>query len=71
MHPYPTEVSRDHYYFKDNKLYGTYEPDSVGFIAPGDVAWKSDLDTLRLLNQGSTAPCSFASVVAKYLINLQ
>ena len=71
MHPYPTEVSRDHYYFKDNKLYGTYEPDSVGFIAPGDVAWKSDLDTLRLLNQGLTAPCSFASVVAKYLINLQ
>jgi nucleoside-diphosphate kinase len=72
MHAYPTEVSHDHYYYsKDNKLYMTQEPDSICFMAPGDVAWKSDLDALRLLYQGSPAPCSPETVVAKYLINVQ
>jgi nucleoside-diphosphate kinase len=70
LHAYPTEVSQDHYYYKDKKLFMTYEPDSICFIAPGDVAWKSDLETLRLLYQDSPAPCSFESVVAKYLINV-
>jgi nucleoside-diphosphate kinase len=71
MHAYPIEVSKDHYYFKDNELYVTSEPDNICFIAPGDVVWKSDLDTLRLLYQGLPAPCSFEAVVAKYLINAQ
>ncbi|UCG12048.1 MAG: nucleoside-diphosphate kinase [Deltaproteobacteria bacterium] len=70
MHAYPVEVSKEHYYSKDNKLYMTYEPDSICFVAPGDVVWKSDLDALRLLYQGSPAPCSLESVVAKYLINI-
>ncbi len=70
MHDYPIEVSKDHYYIKDNKLYMTYEPGSICLIAPGDVVWKSDMDTLRLLHQGLPAPCSFESVVAKYLINV-
>ena len=69
MRAYPTEVSKDHYYFKEGKLYTTYEPDSVCLIAPGDLAWKSDMDALRLLSQGSPAPVSLESVVAKYLIN--
>ena len=71
LHAYPVEVSKDYYYFKDGKLYMTYEPDCICFIAPGDDAWTSDLDTLRLLYQGLPAPCSFESVVAKYLINLE
>jgi len=70
MHDYPIEISKDHYYIKDNKLYMTYEPASICLIAPGDVVWKSDMDTLRLLYQGLPAPCSFESVVAKYLINV-
>lgn len=70
MHDYPIEVSKDHYYIKDNKLYMTYEPGSICLIAPGDVVWKSDMDTLRLLYQDLPAPCSFESVVAKYLINV-
>ena len=69
MRAYPTEVSKDHYYFKEGKLYTTYEPDSICLIAPGDLAWKSDMDALRLLSQGSPAPVSLESVVAKYLIN--
>ena len=71
MHSYPVEVSKDHFYYKDGKLYVTYEPDSICLIAPGDVAWQSDLDTLRLFNQGLPAPCSLESVIAKYLINVK
>ena len=71
MHDYPIEVSKDHYYFKEGKLYTTYEPDSVCLIAPGNLAWKSDMDTLRLLSQGSPAPVSLEAVVAKYLINVE
>ena len=71
LHAYPVEVSKDYYYSKDSRLFMTYEPDSICFIAPGDVTWKSDLDTLRLLYQGQPAPSSFESVVAKYLINVE
>jgi nucleoside-diphosphate kinase len=71
MHAYPVEVSKDHFYYKDGKLYVTYEPDSICLIAPGDVAWQSDLDILRLLCQGLPAPCSLESVIAKYFINVK
>jgi nucleoside-diphosphate kinase len=69
MCPYPTEVSGEHYYFKDDMLYGTYEPSSVCLFAPGDVIWKSDLDALHLLYRGLPAACSIDTVAAKYLIN--
>jgi len=69
MHPYPTDESRDYYFFKDGKLYMKDEPGSICFIVPGDTAWKSDLEALRLLQHGISAPCSLESVVAKYLIN--
>ncbi len=69
MHAYPTEVSEDYYYFKDSKLYKTRGPDSICFLVPGDVVWKSDLETLHLLHQGLPSPCSLEAVVAKYLIN--
>ncbi|MBI4653877.1 MAG: nucleoside-diphosphate kinase [Nitrospirae bacterium] len=69
MHAYPTEVSDAYYYHKDNKLYVTHEIGSTCFLVPGNVAWKSDLETLRLLQQGIPAPCSLQTVVVKYLIN--
>jgi len=69
MHAYPTVASDSYYYFKDNKLYSTSEPESMCFLAIGDIAWKSDLETLRLLHQGLPSPCSLEAVVAKYLIN--
>jgi nucleoside-diphosphate kinase len=69
MCAYPTQVSKEHYYFKDGILYGTYEPDSICLIAPGDVVWKSDLETLHLLYRGLPASCSLETVAAKYLIN--
>jgi len=69
MRAYPTQVSEEHYYFKDGILYGTHEPGSVCLLAPGDVVWKSDFDTLHLLYRGLPAACSIDAVAAKYLIN--
>ncbi|MCU0821345.1 MAG: nucleoside-diphosphate kinase [Spirochaetes bacterium] len=71
MHAYQTEVSDNSYYYNNNKISTTYEPGSMCLFAPGDIdkAWKSDLDTLRLLSQGKTAPVPLNTVIAKYLIN--
>ena len=56
-------------YFKENKLYTTHEPDSICFLGPGAIAWKSDLDTLQQLSEGKEASGTLGSVVAKYFIN--
>ena len=69
MHAYQTETSDAYYYFKDSRLYTTHEPGSVCFLPIGDVAWKSDMEALRLIAKGLPAPCSLETVVAKYLIN--
>ncbi len=70
MRAYPTEINEEHYYYKDNRLSMTQEAGSVSLLAPGDIAWKSDLDTLRLLHKGASAPISLEAVAAKYLINV-
>ena len=69
MHPYETEACDEHYYFKGDKLFTTHVADSTCLLAPGDTAWKSDLDSLRRLVRGEPAPVSLASIAAKYLIN--
>lgn len=69
MRLYPTEITEEHYYFKENKLYTTHEPESVCLVAPGDVVWKSDIETLRLLYRGLPATTTLEAVAAKYLIN--
>ena len=62
MRSYITEVNKEeHYYFKEGNLYMKHEPGSVCLIAPGDVVWKSDFDTLRSLKQGLTAASSLCS----------
>ena len=69
MRTYPTEPCDDHYYFRDGRVLNTLEPGSRCLLAPGQTAWKTDLEALRMLVQGSEAPCSCSTVVAKYLIN--
>jgi nucleoside-diphosphate kinase len=69
MHAYPTELSKDFYYLKDNKLFTTYEPDCICILASGDIAWKSDLEALQQLSKGIQSSVSLESVVAKYLTN--
>lgn len=68
MRTYPTAVSDTLYYFKDGKLYTSYEP-GVCLLAPGDIAWVSDLEILHLLRTGQSAPSTLETVAAKYLIN--
>lgn len=70
MRPYPTEVNDSYYYFKENRLFLTHEPGSICLLAPGDIAWKTDMDTLRSLQKSEPAPCSLETVAAKYLINV-
>ncbi len=69
MHAYDTEVSDDHYCFKERKLYTKHETGSICLLAPGDIAWKSDLETLRRISKGIPADNSLEYVAAKYLIN--
>ena len=69
MRAYPTEISEEHCYFKEDKLYIRHEPGSVCLLAPGDVVWKSDMEMLHLLHRGLPAASSIAVVAAKYLIN--
>ncbi len=69
MQAYPTETCEDYFYIKDNKLSIQHEAGSICFLAPGNIGWKSDLETLRLRSNGLAAPCSLEAVVAKYLIN--
>ena len=71
MRAYPVETADTHYYFRDGKLLTTYEPGSIFLLAPGKVAWRSDLEILRLISRGQPAPDSIETVAAKYLINEQ
>jgi nucleoside-diphosphate kinase len=69
MRSFPTETSKDYFYYKNNAISSTYTPGSFCFIAPGDVVWKSDLKVLRQIKNGSKQDYSANAVTAKYLIN--
>ncbi len=69
MRAYTTEVCQTHCYYKDDRLFNTYEPDSIFLLAPGDVVWKSDLEILQQHAQGQPSNGALNKVVAKYLIN--
>jgi nucleoside-diphosphate kinase len=69
MRAYPTEMCPTHYYYKDGRLFDTYEKDSVFLLAPGDVVWKTDLEILQSHARNEPAKGRLNTVVAKYLIN--
>jgi len=69
MRAFPTEVCQTHYYYKNDCIFNTYESDSVIILAPGDVAWASDLEILRQQTPGQPSAGKLGKVVAKYLIN--
>jgi len=69
MLAWPTEVSDAFYWFKDGKLLAEQETGSLCLLAPGDTAWKSDIEALRQLRAGDAAATSLYSVAAKYLLN--
>ena len=69
MQSFETEMSDSFYYYKDHKLYTDRQADSICILAPQDMAWKSDLETLRNIADGKPAADTLETVVAKYLIN--
>ena len=69
MRAYPTKTCDSHYYYKDGRLYDTYEPGSLFLLAPGDEVWKTDLDILQSCAGSENAQDRLNIVVAKYLIN--
>jgi nucleoside-diphosphate kinase len=69
MRTYPTEVCEDHYYLKKGELCDTHEQGSICLLAPGDVVWRSDLETLRSWRKDSSSVLNLDAVIAKYLIN--
>jgi nucleoside-diphosphate kinase len=71
MRAYPTVTADGLYYFKDRQLCNAFEPGGICLLAPGDVAWASDLESLRLIEKHQPAPNTLETVAAKYLINEQ
>ncbi|MBI5848396.1 MAG: nucleoside-diphosphate kinase [Nitrospirae bacterium] len=71
MRAYPAETNEAFYYFSNNRLLLKHEPGSICLLAPGDIAWKSDLDALRALEQGLPAAVSLGSIAAKYVMNTE
>jgi nucleoside-diphosphate kinase len=69
LRSYATATANAHYYFKDGKLYDSYQTGRVCIVATGDLGWKSDLDALAVLLAGKPSQIPVESVVAKYLIN--
>lgn len=69
MLAYPTEVSDSFYFYKNGRLCTQQESGSICLMAPGTIAWKSDIETLRQISKGAPAAASLNSVAAKYLIN--
>jgi nucleoside-diphosphate kinase len=71
MRAYATEICGELYYIKEGRLLLEYESGSHCLLAPGDLAWASDLEALRKMGRGEKAAIPLASVAAKYLINEQ
>jgi nucleoside-diphosphate kinase len=69
MHAYETEICDAWYGYTDGRLLTQSEPGAICLFAPGDVAWRSDLETLRRLAGGLETAESLNYVAAKYLIN--
>lgn len=69
MHAFETRQSAEHFYYTGGALVNNHVPGSVLILAPGDVAWASDLDTLEAHIKNAQAPGSLQGVVAKYMLN--
>ncbi len=69
MRIYPTAMCDALYYYHQGKLKTSFEAGSVCLLAPGDIAWASDLEALRRIERGEPAACTLETVAAKYLIN--
>jgi nucleoside-diphosphate kinase len=70
MRTFDTVICNEHFYYLKGNISSEYLDNSVCLVAPGDVVWNSDLDSLRKHLKGLKAETSINSVAAKYMINL-
>ena len=69
MHPYDTVTCEEYYYYLDGKLTKDYGKGAICILAPGNVAWQTDLTALQAIASGKPSPLTLETVIAKYLIN--
>jgi nucleoside-diphosphate kinase len=69
MRAFATVDTTEHFYFKSNQVLKEYEAGSLCVLAPGDVAWESDVRVLQAFHEGAPARDTLQAVVAKYLLN--
>jgi nucleoside-diphosphate kinase len=69
MRSYPSGISKEYFYYKNNSISSTYTPGSFCFIAPGDIVWKSDMKLLQEIKESKKQDVSVNALIAKYLIN--
>lgn len=69
MRTFPTQKSKDYFYYKNGNVSLKYSPGSFCFIGPGDLVWKSDMKVLQQMLKGQKQDYSTDAVIAKYLIN--
>jgi nucleoside-diphosphate kinase len=70
MRHFPTAEANEHYYFLDDHVYTCHKPNSTCLLAPGDVAWKSDLEILEAgVGQENPPVHPLRYVAAKYILN--
>lgn len=69
MHAYETRQSEQHFYYKNGKLSESYLPQSICILAPGDIAWKSDLEGLQKIANNEPFSITLQAIIAKYLVN--
>lgn len=69
MHPYATATCEEHYYYLGGKLTTKYEKGAICILAPGHVAWKTDVEALQAIAAGKESSVTLETVIAKYLIN--
>jgi nucleoside-diphosphate kinase len=68
MRAYETVICEEFIYYKNGKLMDQYKPGNICLFAPGDVAWKSDIDTLHSHLKGQDCATSVNAVAAKYIL---
>lgn len=69
LRAYPTTECKSYYYYKDSSLSNTYSDGSICLMAPGDIAWTSDLDSLHAIIENKPASVSLDTIAAKYCVN--
>ena len=69
MRAFATVDTAEHFYFKGDRVLKEYEAGSLCVLAPGDVAWESDVRVLQAFHEGAPARDTLQAVVAKYLLN--